>query len=343
MVPGPLSDTLAQALDALGRDLDHGWLEAGRVAGVLSELDRLPASSAPTVERTLPQIVRLGSRSVAPPRRLRWIGAPRTERELLADEPELAWIFLFHRSGFLRQAALDALPGAPRSSFFIAAVALRLNDWVPQVRAAASRAFDRLLADVDPVLIAGAAHYLATRRRSWQRWDAEATQLDLVLQRQDVAERLSERLLKEATGALPSLLQAILRYPSLDRWRPELARSARQPGVRAVALKTLLAGAATWPGELEQHWIDKSMGKDVWRPRVERRPLTHTPPVGDLIDQGLADRSGAVRRIAMAALIQHPAAIPDLDVRLQALSADPSWPVRWRAEFLIRERAATTG
>jgi hypothetical protein len=53
-----------------------------------------------------------------------------SDRELLAANADLAWLFLFHPSGYLRETALDHIITPPTSPFFLAALAWRLNDWV---------------------------------------------------------------------------------------------------------------------------------------------------------------------------------------------------------------------
>ena len=56
-----------------------------------------------------------------------------------------AWLFLFHPSGYIREAALDSIVTPPTSAFFFAALAWRLNDWAGPVRKAAERCAVRVM------------------------------------------------------------------------------------------------------------------------------------------------------------------------------------------------------
>jgi hypothetical protein len=53
-----------------------------------------------------------------------------SEQVLLGQNPDIAWLFLFHPSGYVRQAALDCISDPPNSPFYLAALVWRLNDWV---------------------------------------------------------------------------------------------------------------------------------------------------------------------------------------------------------------------
>jgi hypothetical protein len=52
--------------------------------------------------------------------------------KILAHNPDIAQIFLRHENGFVRQAALEAIPAAEPSPFAVASIVYRLNDWVAQ-------------------------------------------------------------------------------------------------------------------------------------------------------------------------------------------------------------------
>lgn len=68
----------------------------------------------------------------------------------LAANRDLAAAFLFHRDGYMREAALKALDDQIEIPAAAYGLILRLNDWAPQVRAAAEEAFERCLARSDP-------------------------------------------------------------------------------------------------------------------------------------------------------------------------------------------------
>src|SRR5262245_20229256 len=179
------------------------------VDDILTELAALPAHLVVQASREIAITAGLGwwqpenrPRRVVPTHRLRlvfqrikewfWPKSPTVtfppDRELLAANANLAWLFLFHPSGYLRLAALHRINTAPASPFFLAALAWRLNDWVPQVREAARLCAERELPLVDAQVAATAARYLLGRRIAWSRWTHEQITLDRVFARKDVLE-----------------------------------------------------------------------------------------------------------------------------------------------------------
>ncbi len=180
-----------------------------------------------------------------------------SDRELLAANANLAWLYLFHPSGYLRVAALHRIDTAPASPFFLAALAWRLNDWVPQVREAARLCADRELPLVEAHVAATAAPYLLGRRIAWNRWTHEHDTLDQVFAREDVLEALAAQLRVGTTGPLAACLRHALRFAGIDAHLIELARHARQPSVRALAYRCLISGRADWVVGFEWMWIDK--------------------------------------------------------------------------------------
>jgi len=75
---------------------------------------------------------------------LEWVPS---DNELLAANPNFAWLFLFHPSGYVREAALCYVDAPPESSFFFTALAWRLNDWAAPVRQAAEHCFKRIFGE----------------------------------------------------------------------------------------------------------------------------------------------------------------------------------------------------
>ena len=65
--------------------------------------------------------------------------------ELLRQHPKLALLFTFHHDGFVREEALSHLEDPPTCQFMLAAILVRLNDWVPEVRNAADAYLSRTI------------------------------------------------------------------------------------------------------------------------------------------------------------------------------------------------------
>ncbi|MFO1110548.1 MAG: hypothetical protein U1E61_15300 [Bradyrhizobium sp.] len=258
-----------------------------------------------------------------------------SDGKLLAADANFAWLFLFHPSGFLREAALRRITSAPTSPFFLAALASRLNDWVPAVRHAARRCLRRLLPHIEANVAANTASYLLGRRTTWARWTDEQMVLDELFERRDILAALAKRLRDETTGPLSAHLRHALRYPNIDAHLIELARRARQPPVRALAYRSLISGRAAWIVGFEWMWIDKVHFSRRRIPRFETRAITRSEPAVSLLCEAASDRAAVVRKVAADALIEG-ARLPNRENLIAQLANDKSAVVRSRADFLLR-------
>jgi hypothetical protein len=255
---------------------------------------------------------------------------------LLAANPNFAWLFLFHPSGYVREAALWHVNAPPKSSFFFAALAWRLNDWAAPVRQAAKRCFKRISREVAATVAADAALYLLERRFVWGRWRDEADILDLVFTRDDVLAALATQLQERPTGPLATCLRNALRYPGIDQHLPRLAAAAVQPAVRAVAYQCLISGKAAWPTGFGWVWIDKVYGLRRRVPTSDTREIQRDRSVVDFVTNGIHDKSPFVRKIVADGMITVRSQIPDEGILVAHLAKDRSSAVRSRAGFLLR-------
>lgn len=264
---------------------------------------------------------------------LEWVPS---DNELLAANPNFAWLFLFHPSGYVREAALDTVNDPPTSPFFFTALAWRLNDWVAPVRQAAKHCFKRISGEIAATVTADAALYLLERRFIWGRWRDEANILDLVFTRDDVLAALATHLQGKPTGPLATCLRHALRYPGIDQHLPRLAAVAVQPSVRAAAYRCLISGTAIWPVGFEWIWIDKVYGLRRRAPMLETRTIQRDRPAADFVEAGIRDKSPFVRKVVADAMIAVRAQIPNEEKLVAHLAADRSSRVRSRADFLMR-------
>ena len=332
-----LSAKLQGALTEVGAKLRHGNnadaelkvaldlladLEPGHVARADGEI-----AAAAGLQRHSPQLL-LG-RLLSP--------RPR-EAEQLLQMPSLEYLFLFHRDGRLREAALLKVTGGLPSPFLFAAVLWRLNDWAEPVRQAAARCANRSFPVTDPSVVARTAAELLVRQATWGRWGHERAILDRVFGRDDVAAQLAELIARERTGPQASTLRHALRTPALDRHLERIAKSAVQPSVRALALNALIDGKAEWPSGTAWQWVDKSMGLRRRVTVFDQRPLTVAPPQGALIASGVSDRSAVVRKAALTGVIQHLSGTAEARAFATPLMADRSPSVQERAEFILRPK-----
>lgn len=311
--------------------IDDATLDERALSVGLRELDEIRPD----------EVIALGSRNA---RLCLSYGARRREIafEIMQSHPEAAWVLSADADGHVREAALRKLSRPPTSPGRLVALSLRLNDWVPQVRAAALDTVTRLFPQASAEVLASAAPYLLRQRFSWGRWTAEEqAAVDNALSRPDVVVALGDLLMRGRTGPLGATLRDALRLRSYDPQLTALAFEANLATVRAVALKTLLDGRAAWPVGYGWAWIDKVYGVRRRVPVLEVRNVDAPEPHA-LIRRALADRSAIIRRIAAAALIERVAEIPDAVELANSLRHDRSAAVRGRADFLLRDVAART-
>jgi hypothetical protein len=258
-----------------------------------------------------------------------------TDAKQLRSVDGLEYLFLFHRDGWLREAALRKIEGPLPNAFLFAAVAWRLNDWVAPVRRAADACARASFPLTPASIIADAALILQTRQGTWGRWGAEKLILEAAFERDDVADHLADILVEKATGPMASTLRQSMRSIAMDRHLQRLATDALQPAVRATAMQSLIEGVATWPIGWQWQWVDKPLGIRRRQPLIKRRPLTVPSDRSDMIRRGLKDRAATVRTVAISGLIEDMAALPDARRLASDALADRSAAVRERAAFIL--------
>lgn len=259
---------------------------------------------------------------------------------LLSGNPEFAYLFVFHRNGFIRQAALERITEAIPNAFLVSAIAWRLNDWVPQVRDSAFLCATRCLPATNGKLLADFFFETYRSRSSWGRWAArEQDILDEAISRKDVREEIVSKLLDARQGPLPSFLAYLLRYEWIDQYLSVIASKSVVPGVRAVALRSLITGSARYSEGFIWRWIDKPMGIRKREPKVTARSLSVESDPKALIEAGVIDNSAVVRRVALSGLIELGLYNMFDDDLIERCAGDVSASVRSRAEF-VRKKIA---
>lgn len=265
-----------------------------------------------------------------------------SDADRLRSTERLEFLFLFHRDGRMREAALRKITGPLPSAFLFSAVAWRLNDWAEPVRKAAVECAARTFPATSARVVAQAACVLLTRQATWGRWGGEREILNAAFERRDVASCLADIMGASATGPMASLLRQALRTDGMDAHLRRLAVDAVQPAVRAAAIQTLIKGRAEWPVGWRWRWIDRSMGVRRRETAFETRPLAVRADMESMIMLGLDDRAGTVRSVAMSGLIQEQSAVADARALASAMLDDRSPAVRERAEFVIKRAEETS-
>ncbi len=251
----------------------------------------------------------------------------------------LEFVFLFHGNGYYRQCALELIDGPLEAPFLLAAVIYRLNDWVPEVRQAAYKCASRVFAATPASIVVPAVVGMLEMRIRWQRGVAEAVIVDEVLSRADIQAGMRAYLMRTPAGPTARTLGNLLRDSRFDDALPGLARRARHPAVRALALRTLVTRTARWPVGTAKQWIDKSMGIERLVMEFASRPVATTEAIEMLIQQGASDSAAAVRKIAMQAVVDRPALWPEMAPVIQKLSQDSSSAIREGMAYIARKSA----
>ena len=335
-----LPDDAATVLSRLGQAIADRRVRPPIVEEAVAALMRLPPEMVGRVDGAIADLAQLDWRTGDRLPLALWQGLHANMFGLLDKFPALAAVFLFHRNGYVRQKAVEMMDTPPASPFVLAALCLRMNDWVREVRLTARYTGERLLPLTAPEVVASAAPFLLDRWRRWARWDEpSAAIVDRALQRPDVAALLARHFCDRTHGPLSTQLRYALRGVSLDGYLDTLATSAVVPAVRAVAYAALVRSRADWPVGFEKQWTDKRY--NLYRRVIvmESRAISHDLPLPDLIRRGLADRTAALRRIAADALIEHRAEIADIGALAAILLSDRSPSIRERGEFLTRALA----
>lgn len=341
-VPG-LPQALVVRLARVGNGLAAGRLHQAELDAAISGLIALPAVSVAVAGSTVAECILRGHHGSgwrpATPQAYR-----AAELARLCATPGLERLFVFHPDGYVREAALQTLDGPARTSFEVAAIAYRLNDWAMPVRAAARDCAARVFPETGAEVLVDALLVLLHRMHGWRRWQedqaATRTILDDLMARPDVCERLVARLRTARTGRMGGTLRRACQWPGLDPSLPDLARHAALPSVRAWALRFLIEERATWPEGYRREWVDKSYGLTRRVRVIGERRLIRMPDLETLVAMGAEDRSDAVRRVAADGLAVHRATLAELQALVERLADDKSPSVRWRAAFILKERAA---
>ncbi|WP_316014243.1 hypothetical protein [Roseobacter sp. HKCCA0434] len=267
--------------------------------------------------------------------------ARKTPDSLLREHPDLGWFFMFHGSGYLRQAAMEALPTSPDSPFEVAAVVYRMNDWVENVRAASRVYAKKFLPSSDARTISEAAFFLIHQATLFGRWTDTSRSVVLEnIYREDVLARLKEQFLAARSGKIGRSLSLILRRSDFDGYLRDLVMDADSPIVRAIAADTLLTKRARWHVGHRREWVNKALGVARRVPTFESRVVTIDIPVMDVLTAAMNDKSAQVRRTAADYLVANRYSLtPEMMVFRDRLSTDKSPAIRFRMDFLNRSLA----
>lgn len=335
-----LPESLRAKLVDLGAKLEQQIAIGHEFDGILDEINGLKASVIVRADSEIAYSANLQKWRRRYPLIVRLFSPRMVDVDQLGRIPNLEYLFLFHRDGYIREAALKRIASAIPSPFLFAAIAWRLNDWVLPVRKAAAECALRCFPMTSPAIVAEAAVALLARENSWGRWSEERSALADAFARPDVAEHLAQLFRASRTGPMATVLRYALREGGLDGHLEGLACEAIQPAVRATAVQALIDGYATWPSGWTWRWVNKPMGIRRRETTYSKRMLDHAADRARLIEVSACDRSAIVRRVAASSIIQYELE-PGVAPKIAALMmTDKSPSVRERAEFFLKRAAS---
>ncbi|TCR06735.1 hypothetical protein EDF70_101696 [Neorhizobium sp. JUb45] len=263
----------------------------------------------------------------------------------LARRPELANAFIFHGDGRVREVALKVLDGAITLPVVFYGLVSRLNDWSPEVRAAARQTFARCFDKTSIEVLLPAVWVLLINSRHWLRWAGTNDFREAVMERRDLVEALVNRLVSEKRSKAGGVFGIVCQSRHVDPLLPFLAVHASQPHIRAIAVNYLSAAYVRFPlGTWSRQWVDKSAGMFRMVPDMGERSVGGYD-VSSVVACALGDRANAVRKEALDAVIRHrrdPGFQPLIVRCLKELSGDPKPSIQFRLEYLQRMLAEET-
>lgn len=258
------------------------------------------------------------------------------ERTRTRPQRHLSWLDLCNADGYVRERTLRCLLAAPNALFLTLALR-RLNDWVPEVRAAACEQLPRIAHASAPQHVAQALWQVLANIDSWGRIEAaERDILENLIAMEPVALALYKRISEAPAGPATLILVQVTRTPTFDPWLQTITNNAIQPAVRARSLRFLLEGRATWMAGRAWTWTDLKWCKGKFEPVTGERALAVTYPLQELLEAALRDSSPTVRRVAAEILIKQLASVGAKAAALAAtLASDPSPYVAERGRFAM--------
>lgn len=251
----------------------------------------------------------------------------------------LRWMDICNADGFKRERALKNLSGGAPNSFLLALVVRKLNDWVPQVRAAARDVLPLIAEASDPKVIVDVLFITLPYWNSWGRMeDIEKEVLMKIVLMEKVADALKQRLLTSSSGPVTAIFSQAGRTTALDNFLAEISEKSVQPTLRAKAYRCQFESKFVWAEGLTWQWVDKVYGIKRHSPALKERIISTTRPFIDNLRMATKDRSPMVRRIAGEMLIKELDNIGDEAFELATiLASDQSPSVAERGRYALND------
>lgn len=230
---------------------------------------------------------------------------PKWERWFLPD-PKNPWLGMIYADGYVRENSLRNLTTGAPNAFFLALFIRRFNDWVPQVRAAASHALPIVIQNTAPECIVQVLSMAILRWHTWEHIESSDKALLLqIISHPDRMPQLVAYLINATAGPIPTLLAQVGRSNSIDPYLNHIADNAVQPYVRAKAFRCLFEGRLFWLERREFQPARGFYGQDTFTPIIGERKITVHVPLLDLLHRAANDHSSIVRKVAAEFVIRN--------------------------------------
>jgi hypothetical protein len=324
-----MKDKVISAVREFASSMNSGSKVVADMSALIDVTSELPLASFDYWERLIRSEFSLALRNSTPPKRKFWA----------KPYDLLTWLDLISWDGYRREKTLRTLSGAAPNTFFFSLAVRRLNDWVPQVRAAAREKLPEIAKSTNPK---HAVEALCITLSNWNSWgrieEADKNVLLQIICEEEIAELFRYKLISSTSGPMPSLFSQLGRTPILDGKLEEIADLAIQPSVRAKAYRSLFEGRIAWIEGRKWEWTDIRYCEGRLKAVVSERKLNVQTPLFDLLRSSAEDRSSIVRRVSAEFLIRELDVLGD-DGRKFAenFASDKSKPVSERGRFAMKK------
>lgn len=324
-----MEDEVLSAVRQFAKSINSGKNVVADMSPLVDATSHLPLGSFDYWERLIRSEFSRSLDTASPPRWRLW-----SKPNVL-----LTWLDLISWDGYKREKTLRTLSGAAPNTFFFSLAMRRLNDWVPQVRAAAREKLPVIAKATDPQYVVDALCVALSNWNSWGRIEeAEKQVLFQIISEEEVAELLRSLLISSTSGPMPSLFSQLGRTLILDGYIDDIARRAVQPSVRAKAYRSLFEGRIAWIEGRKWEWTDIRYCEGRLKPIVSERRLKVQTPLLDLLRASANDNSSIVRRVSAEMLIRQLESLGDSSREFaEKFVTDKSNSVSERGRFALNK------
>jgi hypothetical protein len=223
----------------------------------------------------------------------RWRTKSRRGEQLILKaldaQPDCAVLFSVSGNGYLREKAVKKWRRV-NSSFELALLLIRLNDWAEQVRSAAIIKLEKLIQL--PVTISGLTNknvmgcmdLILNPNRFGRSLEVEFRVLNQLLNINGIPLALTEHITHSAVDSAPRYFILCLKRGILADALPTFVKQGRHSEVRRIATKALLNGGYTW----------NANGK------IQEKVINHKIDCTEIAAYALSDKSPTVQCVALS-------------------------------------------